>query len=197
MNSIEEIQMERYANELEDDMNHLVAKYQRIMGWGVPDLDEQVSRKLILEALYQAIRRIDNGADAKDGYIYSGGNYLGEINTDDVGDLARAVQNPIADLISVPLQNNTNFNFGPREKTQNVLNIQPVVPIDLSDGVATREAQTTEPKPAMVTIPSGTRLVIRTSDSIDSRRHQRRAPGRIRTRAHCPGQPGRSRSGIL
>ena len=65
-------------------------------------------------------------ADGSDGYIYKGGKYIGEIDTDDVGDLARAAQNPIADLISVPFQNNTNFNFGPREKTQNVLNIQPV-----------------------------------------------------------------------
>ena len=67
------------------------------------------------------------------GYIYKGDKYIGEIDTDDVGDLARAVQNPIADLISVPFQNNTNFEFGPRENTQNVLNIQPVVPVDLND----------------------------------------------------------------
>ena len=48
-------------------------------------------------------------------------------------DLARAVQNPIASLISVPFQNNTNFDYGPREKTQNVLNIQPVIPFSLSE----------------------------------------------------------------
>ena len=47
-----------------------------------------------------------------------------------------------------------------------------VVGIFLSGGVATREAQTTESKSATVTIPSGTRLVIRTSDAVDSRRHQ-------------------------
>lgn len=46
--------------------------------------------------------------------------------------LAKAAQNPIADLISVPFQNNTNFNYGPRERTQNILNIQPVIPITLS-----------------------------------------------------------------
>jgi hypothetical protein len=28
-------------------------------------------------------------------------------------DLAKAAQNPVGDLISVPLQNNTNFGFGP------------------------------------------------------------------------------------
>jgi hypothetical protein len=39
----------------------------------------------------------------------------------------------VADLISLPLQNNTNFNFGPEEKTQNILNIQPVWPFSLTE----------------------------------------------------------------
>lgn len=47
--------------------------------------------------------------------------------------LARAVQNPVADLISLPFQNNTNFNYGPNGHIQNVLNIQPVVPIHLNE----------------------------------------------------------------
>jgi len=45
--------------------------------------------------------------------------------------LAKLAQNPIANLISVPFQNDTNFNYGPRDGTQNVLNIQPVIPISL------------------------------------------------------------------
>jgi hypothetical protein len=49
------------------------------------------------------------------------------------GDLAAAAQNPIANLISVPFQNNTNFGVGPDDRTQNILNIQPVVPVPLSD----------------------------------------------------------------
>ena len=48
-------------------------------------------------------------------------------------DLAKQAQNPIADLISVPFQNDTNFNYGPRERTQNILNFQPVVPFKLSE----------------------------------------------------------------
>lgn len=48
-------------------------------------------------------------------------------------ELAKATQNPVGDLISVPFQNNTNFNVGPEEKTQNILNIQPVWPISLND----------------------------------------------------------------
>ncbi len=46
--------------------------------------------------------------------------------------LAKAAQNPVANLISVPFQNNTNFNVGPEEKTQNILNIQPVIPVSLN-----------------------------------------------------------------
>jgi len=49
------------------------------------------------------------------------------------GYLQKAVQNPVASLISVPVQNNSNFGIGPYDRTQNVLNIQPVVPIRASE----------------------------------------------------------------
>ena len=42
-------------------------------------------------------------------------------------------QNPVGDLISVPFQNNVNFPIGHFSRVQDVLNIQPVVPIHLSD----------------------------------------------------------------
>jgi len=48
-------------------------------------------------------------------------------------ELRKASQNPMADLMSFPIQNNTNFDYGPLEKTQNITNIQPVIPISLSD----------------------------------------------------------------
>lgn len=48
-------------------------------------------------------------------------------------ELAKAAQNPIASMISLPFQNNTNFGFGPDGKTQNVLNIQPVLPFKLNE----------------------------------------------------------------
>ncbi len=47
-------------------------------------------------------------------------------------DLAKLAQNPVGNLISVPFQNNTNFNFGSEKGTQNILNIQPVIPISVS-----------------------------------------------------------------
>ena len=46
-------------------------------------------------------------------------------------ELAKAAQNPIANMISLPFQNNTNFNVGPENGTQNILNIQPVIPFSL------------------------------------------------------------------
>jgi hypothetical protein len=46
--------------------------------------------------------------------------------------LRNAAQNPVASLISVPLQDNFNFGTGPGDRTQNVLNIQPVIPFSVS-----------------------------------------------------------------
>ena len=49
------------------------------------------------------------------------------------GDLAKATQNPVASLVSVPLQNFTDFNIGPFGRNRNtVLQFQPVIPIQLS-----------------------------------------------------------------
>ena len=48
-------------------------------------------------------------------------------------ELRKAAQNPIASLISVPVQNNANPGFEPGYRTQNVLNIQPVIPLKLNE----------------------------------------------------------------
>jgi hypothetical protein len=42
-------------------------------------------------------------------------------------ELAKAAQNPVAAMISVPFQNNTNFDVGPYGRPQGILNIQPVI----------------------------------------------------------------------
>ena len=50
------------------------------------------------------------------------------------GDLAKAVQNPVASLVSVPLQNLTDFNIGPFGRNRNtVIQAQPVIPIRLNE----------------------------------------------------------------
>jgi len=52
---------------------------------------------------------------------------------DQAAALQRATQNPVASLISVPVQDNANFNLGPYDRSQNVLNIQPVLPARISE----------------------------------------------------------------
>ncbi len=47
--------------------------------------------------------------------------------------LAKAAQNPVAAMYSLPLQNNTSFGIGPHDRTQNVLNVQPVIPVGISE----------------------------------------------------------------
>jgi hypothetical protein len=50
----------------------------------------------------------------------------------DAAALAKAAQNPVASMVSVPFQYNANLNVGPDKRTQHVLNIQPVVPFRLN-----------------------------------------------------------------
>lgn len=49
-------------------------------------------------------------------------------------ELAKKTQNPVASLISLPLQSNWDFNLGPKEDKSNfLLNVQPVIPISLNE----------------------------------------------------------------
>jgi hypothetical protein len=48
-------------------------------------------------------------------------------------DLVKKTQNPVADLISVPFQNNFNFGAGSKDEMVWILNVQPVIPISLSE----------------------------------------------------------------
>ncbi|MFN8626224.1 MAG: transporter [Candidatus Binatia bacterium] len=54
--------------------------------------------------------------------------------SDDAAELAKKLQNPIAALISVPIQNNFDFGAGPGgDGFQYKVNIQPVIPITLNE----------------------------------------------------------------
>ena len=73
-------------------------------------------------------------------------------------ELAKLAQNPVGNLISVPFQDNLNLNTGPLARNQNVLNIQPVIPIDFSPdwNIITRTIIPVISQPALD--PSGSRI---------------------------------------
>jgi hypothetical protein len=51
----------------------------------------------------------------------------------EAAELAKKLQNPVADLISVPIQNNWDFGVGPEDALRFTANVQPVIPISLSE----------------------------------------------------------------
>jgi hypothetical protein len=65
--------------------------------------------------------------------VMMSGPVLAQEADDAESELAKKTQNPVADLISVPFQNNINFEVGDGGYTQNILNIQPVYPVHLND----------------------------------------------------------------
>jgi hypothetical protein len=51
----------------------------------------------------------------------------------DEAELAKKLQNPVANLISVPIQNNWDFGIGPANAMKYTANIQPVIPFSISE----------------------------------------------------------------
>ena len=50
----------------------------------------------------------------------------------DQAELAKKLQNPVANLISVPMQSNWDFGVGPADAMRYTLNVQPVIPFSLN-----------------------------------------------------------------
>ncbi|MDQ6470599.1 hypothetical protein RB619_08095 [Flavobacterium sp. LHD-80] len=50
-------------------------------------------------------------------------------------EIADKLANPVASLISVPLQNNLNYGIGPYNGSKYVINVQPVIPFKLSENL--------------------------------------------------------------
>jgi len=71
--------------------------------------------------------KFESGVPAADAPSTADGSEAG------LAHLQQQSQNPIASLVSVPFQSNTNFNAGPLGRTQEVFNIQPVVPMRLNE----------------------------------------------------------------
>jgi len=65
--------------------------------------------------------------------LFSFGQHQANAQSD--GDLAKATQNPLAAMYSLPFQNNTTFDNEPHGRAQNILNIQPVIPVGIGSKV--------------------------------------------------------------
>ena len=55
MAQIEEIEMDTHRAQLKSDVRALVDKYRAIFGWDVPEVDEPLSERLIVQALHRAL----------------------------------------------------------------------------------------------------------------------------------------------
>jgi hypothetical protein len=86
---------------------------------------ESTIRRRTLAAL-AAVLLLVSAARAEDDQKSAGGE-------DSATKLAKETQNPVANLISVPFQNNFNFNTGTTHATQWILNVQPVIPIPVGN----------------------------------------------------------------
>jgi hypothetical protein len=52
---IEELEIEAHRAQLTADVRSLVDKYRAIFGWDIPEVDEALSERLIVQALRQAL----------------------------------------------------------------------------------------------------------------------------------------------
>jgi hypothetical protein len=65
--------------------------------------------------------------------VSSGGGSAETAAADQEADLAKKLNNPVAALISVPIQNNWDFGIGPAHAMKYTADIQPVIPISITE----------------------------------------------------------------
>ena len=61
----------------------------------------------------------------------SSSDAAGNDEQSETAELAKKLQNPIASLISVPIQNNWDFGIGPKNAMRYTANLQPVIPFSI------------------------------------------------------------------
>ncbi len=58
MAAIEQAEIERYQEEIERDLEGVYERFLTILEWDVPDADEPLARKLILDEMARALERM-------------------------------------------------------------------------------------------------------------------------------------------
>ena len=91
-----------------------------------------VSAMFALNSLAQGVSSQPLTLAANDAVASGGGGAAADDAQNQEAELAKKLQNPVAALISVPIQNNWDFGIGPAHAMKYTANIQPVVPISIS-----------------------------------------------------------------
>ncbi len=58
MTNLQQFEIEKYHDEIIDDVKSMVEKYRKIMDWEIPENDEQQADRLILSAIQNALDNI-------------------------------------------------------------------------------------------------------------------------------------------
>lgn len=59
MAKMEHLEMDARRRQLTDDVNHRVEKFRSIFDWDIPEVNRDLSHRLIVEALRQALADIE------------------------------------------------------------------------------------------------------------------------------------------
>lgn len=60
MSEVEKLELSAHRSDIIEDVNKLIEKYRAIFGWDVPDIDENLASRLILNEVRQALDDIEN-----------------------------------------------------------------------------------------------------------------------------------------
>ncbi len=58
MPDMQHIEIERYHDEINHDVQNLIEKYRKVMAWNIPENNAQKADPLIFEAVQQALDKV-------------------------------------------------------------------------------------------------------------------------------------------
>ncbi len=59
MSDMQHIEINRYKDEIIDDVKQLIEKYRKAMDWDIPENDDKKSDKIIFQAIEAALAQIE------------------------------------------------------------------------------------------------------------------------------------------
>ncbi len=59
MSKMQEIEIERYRDQIRKDVRHLIERYREIMAWDIPENDPVEADRLIFSAVHAALDEVE------------------------------------------------------------------------------------------------------------------------------------------